>query len=167
MKPIDNKGRLFGKINLIDLAVLLLLIFAVAVTGVKIAQSKTDTADGNDATLRYTLYIRGLREVSVNALLAETETIIDAEYGGEVGCIVGDIVKVPATDNVLLENGTYTTVTYDDRYDLYITLETPVIETETGLFTADDRRMYFGGTLGINNGHVETFGEIIDLELMN
>lgn len=167
MKLLDNKGRLFGKINLIDLAVIVLLIFAVAVTGIKITQNQTDIVDGNDATLRYTLYIRSLREVSVEALLAETDKIIDAEYGGEIGHVVGDILKTAATDTILLEDGTYTTITYDDRYDLYVTLETPIIETETGIFTLDDRRMYFGGTVGINNGHVETFGEIVDLEIVD
>ena len=166
MKIIDEKGKLFGKINIIDLAALLLVLAAVIVTGYKLTSGKKSTESGSDVTVRYTLYIRGLREVSVNAVMAETENINDAEYGGSVGHIVGDVLKVPATENVLLEDGTYTTATYDDRYDLYVTLETAAVETEHAVRTHDNRDLYFGGTIGIDNGHVQTFGEIVQLEVI-
>lgn len=166
MKIINEKGKLFGKINLIDLAALLLLLFAVIVTGIKLGSGKNLASSTGEVTVRYTLYIRGLRQVSVDAVMAETENITDAEYGGNVGHIVGDVLKVPAEENVLLDDGTYVTAVYDDRYDLYVTLETSATETERGIFTADDRGLYFGGTVGINNGHVETFGEIVELEIV-
>ena len=167
MKLVDEKGKLFGKINPIDLAVILLLLLAMVVTGLKLTSGKAgQTAGTHDVTIRYTLYIRQLRQVSVDAVMAETENITDAEYGGSVGHIVGEVLKTPAKVNVLLEDGTYTTTTYDDRYDLYVTLEAPGKETDTGVFTLEDRRMYFGGTVGINNGYVETFGEIVALEIL-
>lgn len=166
MKIIDEKGKLFGKINLIDLAAILLLLCAVLITGFKLSSGKTRAGAQDEVTARYTLYIRGLRQVSVDAVMAETEEITDAEYGGSVGHIVGEVLKQPAKENVLLEDGTYTTAVYDDRYDLYVTLETSAVETENGVFTPDDRPLYFGGTVGINNGHVETFGEIVELEIL-
>lgn len=166
MKIIDQKGKLFGKINLVDLAVLLLLLCAVLLTAYKLTSGKTSSNDSSEVTVRYTLYIRGLREVSVNAVMAETEEINDAEYGGSVGHIVGDVIKQKAVENVVLEDGTYATATYDDRYDLYVTLETEATETETSLRTHDNRDLYFGGTIGIDNGHVQTFGEIVELEII-
>ena len=41
MKVIDSKGKLFGKINIIDYLLLLVFVVAIAVVGVKVLGNKT------------------------------------------------------------------------------------------------------------------------------
>lgn len=56
MKLIDEKGRLFGKINLIDLLVILLLVAALAAVVWKLGGSKAAASvAGTDKTVVYTV----------------------------------------------------------------------------------------------------------------
>ncbi|MDD7762088.1 MAG: DUF4330 domain-containing protein [Firmicutes bacterium] len=66
MKIIDEKGRLFGLINLVDLLVILLVVFAI-VFGIKRFVLKPDeSAMMKDAKITFEL--AGVREASVDAL---------------------------------------------------------------------------------------------------
>lgn len=54
MKFIDEKGRLFGKVNLIDLLVVLIVIAAVAAVGMKLFGNKAvETVTSQKVTLTY------------------------------------------------------------------------------------------------------------------
>ena len=59
MKVVDEKGKLFGKLNIIDLLVILLLLIAVALVGWKVL--KKDGAVGAEHTiLTYTVEVKGV-----------------------------------------------------------------------------------------------------------
>ena len=54
MKIVDEKGRLFGKLNLIDLLVILVLVFIVVAVVWKVAAPKEEAAvQGEALTVRY------------------------------------------------------------------------------------------------------------------
>lgn len=54
MKIIDKNGRLFGKLNLIDLAVIVILIVAVAAVGMKlVGNDAVDAVTSPDVTITY------------------------------------------------------------------------------------------------------------------
>lgn len=61
MKVVDEKGKLFGKLNIIDLLVILLLLVAVVLVGWKVL--KKDGAIGAQHTvLTYTVEVKGVAE---------------------------------------------------------------------------------------------------------
>ncbi len=57
MKIIDEKGRLFGFINIIDLAVLLLIAVLVVGTVVRFASSKLNANGGNPLSEKQEVYV--------------------------------------------------------------------------------------------------------------
>lgn len=59
MKVIDEKGRLFGKINLFDLIVLLALLIAVSAVGYKVISDKMKSA-GITPTTTYIVTVKSL-----------------------------------------------------------------------------------------------------------
>lgn len=77
MKIIDKKGRLFEKVNVVDIAVIILLIFAIIAVGMKFRQ--VQTTQGGDKTIEYTMVVERLRQPSVDAIEAEYTGILDAE----------------------------------------------------------------------------------------
>ncbi len=163
MKLIDKKGRLFEKISIVDIAVILLLIFAVVAVGVKLRQ--VQTTQGGDKTIEYSIIVERLRQPSVDAIEAEYTGILDAETKKELGEIVF-VEKAPARELVKLENGEYTYAEYDDKFDLTITLRTKGSETPQGFYTASGKLLMVGDTLGISNGYAQTFGEILSVEVV-
>lgn len=163
MKIIDKKGRLFEKINVVDIAVILLLIFAIAAVGIKFRQVKT--TQGGDKTIEYTMVVERLRQPSVDAIESEYTGIQDAETKKDLGEIIS-IRKAPARELVKLASGEYTFAEYDDKYDLTITLRTKGSETPQGFYSASGKLLMVGDTLGISNGHAQTFGEVLSVEVI-
>ncbi len=164
MKLFDQKGRLFGKINIVDLLVILMLIFAVVAVGVKFKQVKT--TNGGDITIEYTISVEKLRQISVDAIEKEYKNIQDAENKKAVGEIVS-VEKSFARELVQLDSGEYKFTEYEDKYDLVITLRTKGSETNEGYHTSSGKTLTVGDTLGISNGHVQTFGEILSVKVVD
>lgn len=163
MKLIDEKGRLFGKINVVDLAVVLLVVFAVVAVGMKFRQIQT--TQGGDKLIEYTMVIEGLRQPSVDAFAAEYTGIVDVESKKELGEIVS-IEQTPARTLVQLANGEYTFAEHTEKYDLTITLQSKGSETAQGYYTSSGRILMVGDMVGISNGHAQSFGEILSVEVV-
>ena len=162
MKIADEKGRLFGKINLVDLGIILLLILAVCAVGAKIAKEKF--VDRETVRISYTLCVRGVRQQSVDAIGMVKENITDAEKDEPLGDIV-NIEKKTAEELVEMVDGGFKRAQYSDKYDLYITLETDGVKSADGYFTSSGKKLLYGGTIGLNNGYSQMFGVVEEVSV--
>jgi hypothetical protein len=50
MKLIDEKGRLFGKVNVVDLIVLVIIVGVIGAVGYRLTSSRVNVGDGNPVT---------------------------------------------------------------------------------------------------------------------
>lgn len=161
MKFIDKKGRLFGKVNIVDIFVVFLLIFAVVAVGVKF--KKVKTTQGGDKVIEYTMRVERVRQASIDNFEKEYKNIIDAESKKTLGEIVS-IENNPARELVKLDNGEYIFSEYEDKFDLTITIRTKGSETSQGYYSDSGRLITVGDTIGITNGYVQTFGEVLSVK---
>ena len=87
MKIIDEKGRLFGKINLIDLLVIILVVAVVAAVGWKVVGKKAAASVSNNShEITYTVLfedqpveIAEFAETQIGAQLVNNAKIVPAE----------------------------------------------------------------------------------------
>ena len=94
MKIIDNNGRLFGKISVIDVVVLLIaLVLAAALYMKTNTMTHTSTAPTYD-TITYTYIARGMPEFVMDSIRVG-DKVYDAD-NLNVGCI-GEIIDVQYT----------------------------------------------------------------------
>lgn len=122
MKLIDKNGRLFGKISVIDVVVVLLVvILAVALRyKAQLPQTSTGTVDPK---ITFTLWVRNQRPEILDAI-----HIGDGLYDPErsTGGSLGQITDIQVSEGTLqsdLKDGTIAQLPCDDRVDLMITLE--------------------------------------------
>jgi len=118
---IDNKGRLFGKINIVDLCVVLLLVVALFTTAYKFGFSAHKDVNEAGVRIEYVLKAKALRNFTVDSI-----EIGDKIYDDENNKLLGVITAVeakPAWDYVLKSDGTYEYAQKPERYDAYITVE--------------------------------------------
>lgn len=123
MKIIDEKGKLFGKINIIDLLVILLVVVVAAVLGIKFLGSDDDVGVYEPAAkLTYTVKVEGVeRETYENVC-----QFVDAKAGlkdqlmASGALLNGYVVDVSAADSAAEEN--------EGKLDLIFTVE--VIPTD-------------------------------------
>lgn len=139
---IDEKGRLFGKINIVDLLVILVIIIAAAVLGVKFLKpGSSGSAGGGSASthVTYTVLAENVRpEVYENiksfvdagdATLMASGEMLDGQ--------VTDVTAVPHEDTISVDttDGTVELPADQDMLDLTFTIEcnvTNAITTEIG-----------------------------------
>lgn len=123
MKIIDKNGRLFGKISVIDVMVILV----VAVIGVALylktnTMTHTSTTTANE-TINYQIYVRGVGD-NVKDTLRLEDQIFDEDRGNS-GClgVIKNIEVLPGTEMISFDDGTVSIVSSEGTDDLLLTIQ--------------------------------------------
>ncbi|NLX76625.1 MAG: DUF4330 domain-containing protein [Clostridiaceae bacterium] len=119
MKILDNKGRLFGIINIIDLFVLL-LVAAVVAGGIWYFSRKDTTEPVPTEVYQVTIKCAGLDEK-----VADYLHVGDRLYysGGFTDVAITGVTVEPAKIDVVRDDGTITVSTHPELKDIYVTVK--------------------------------------------
>lgn len=159
MKFIDEKGKLFGKLNVIDALVLLVVIFAAALVGLKVWQNhqaqleqerlaQEEKENQEENWLVYTVKVTGLDtaiyDVATHFIDRENGVIDQmlTSAGLQDGYIV-DVEAMPHVTYVACPDGTVKTVESsgkDKRVDLLFTCVANVENFETNRLSSQEIR---------------------------
>lgn len=128
MKIINEKGKLFGIINLVDLVCLLLVLLVAAGVGWKLLGSKVEEAVAPTTTMTSTFRIRGaydytLKWLENNDLVGET-LVMGTGYVD--GAKITGVSYEPYITQEVTADGTPVEVEYPTRRDVLITVESQV-----------------------------------------
>ena len=163
MRLIDEKGRIFGKINIIDLC--LVLIIALAIGGYFIKKGSVSETQTVYKTITYNVEIKGIRKPTLEQFENKIGQALSVTKTGEY---LGAVTKVQHKDSkalVIDKNGKHVETTQPDRYDIILTVETDGTETAKGVFTQGGKQLFIGETLNITSESAETSGEILNIEV--
>ena len=133
-KLFDSEGRLFGKISVIDiLLVILVIVLALAALG---RHEKVDEAVVSEVgePFSYQIKVKGLRDVSINGF-----SVGDSIFEHDTETPIGTIEKIEVTkalSEITLMDGSVTVIELDDRYDAVLTVATQGFIT-SGRYFAD------------------------------
>ena len=123
MKIIDNNGRLFGKISVIDVMVILIVaVMAVALYLKTTTMTHTSTSTNNEK-FTYQVYARGVASYVEDDLRLE-DTLFDEDRTNS-GClgVIKSIEVLPGTEQVAFDDGTVELAPSEDTVDLLLTIE--------------------------------------------
>ena len=125
MKVIDQNGRLFGKISVIDLLVVAVVIVLAAALHFKSGQTHTGITV-TEQPITFQLRVRGVRSYVVDAIRVG-DGLYDQNYSSG-GRALGEITDIqverdPGTTMAYLNDGTVALIDTDDTVDLLITVE--------------------------------------------
>ncbi|MDD7362574.1 MAG: DUF4330 domain-containing protein [Peptoniphilus sp.] len=122
---IDRKGRLFGKINIIDLIFLLILIVAL-VAGVSRYRNSSVSVE-NQTKGKMTLLVDNIREPSVENIIVGEDL-----YGKEKDVYFGKIVdkNVKPYEDATEYQGEWIKAPVPDKYSVYVDVDVDVTETD-------------------------------------
>lgn len=122
MKFIDEKGRIFGKINIFDLIVLLALVIAVGAIGYKVIKDRRE-ASGKVPVKTYIVTVKAsaMPDTFSEALLKDPRLYYDNERF--VNAKVVDVREEPAVIMVQTADGRLVEAISPDLKDVYIDIE--------------------------------------------
>ncbi len=161
MRLIDEKGRIFGKINIIDICLVLVIVLAVGGFFLKKASVSETQTVYKDIT--YTVKIEAIRKPTVEQFQDKLGQSLYVTKTGEYLGTVADVVCTDAEGLAIDKNGNYIKTTQPDRYDITIAIQTKGTETAKGVFTEGGKQLFIGETLNITSATAETSGEIMSI----
>lgn len=165
MKIIDRNGRLFGKISIIDVIVILAVIVVAAAIYVKTHKPQTGSNVAT-TTIIYQMELENQPQYVVDAIQLKDQ-IYDKERStsGSLGEII-DIQVSEGTYEAELDDGTVAHVPAQDRYNLLLTIQGEGLVEEDGRCLLN--RVYDLGVNSnreFNNKYSIFLGRIVSIEV--
>lgn len=170
---IDKKGKLFGKINIIDLCVILAFVIGIAGIGFSVYSIKSNSsvadifkADGeSEVTLEVGLLLKGVRDMTRDAIIVGDEV-----FTTKTNTPLGKIKKIqsePSTKNVTTFDGDVYTAVVPNKYDVTIYVETKATKNETGYHGDENVKFLFGKYYEIKTSTIKTTPMISSVKEVN
>lgn len=150
-KIIDSKGKLFGKVSVVDIMVVAVLIVLVVFATSKFDQ--TQQTRNSDKTIEYTAKVYFVRQPTVDAINENLNGIVEYDTKKAIGDIV-DVKVEKAKEITELSDGTYKLVEHEDKYDVELTLKAKGTETVDNYYTEDGKALIVGDVLSMYNENV-------------
>lgn len=122
MKFIDEKGRLFGKINIFDLIVLLALIIVAGGVGYKVIKDKMEDS-GQVPTKTYIVTVKSNAMPATYSEALKKDPRIYYDNDQFVNAKIIDIREEPAVMTVQTDDGKLVEAVSPNLKDVYIDLE--------------------------------------------
>lgn len=161
---LDEKGRVFGKINIVDLLIVLVLIAAAAwFAYAKFGRDLQEEIAAREVPVRYTIIVRTILPTTADALKKGGQV-----YEFKTGAAIGTIkeVKTEASDVwTLQEDGRWLVAKYEGRLDAYVTIEATARDGERAV-TVNGVEARVGTSIGIATKWAQVNGNIMTLELL-
>lgn len=156
---IDKQGKLFGKINIIDLFIVFIIISAIAILGVKFSTGVT--TGGATVPVTYTIKVEGVRKTSEKYFVPGEKVYNDKdEFMGEIVAVnnVREAVKYELTSK-----GEYAEITNPSRIDLEVKIKANATENDKGYYIDGKVSVLAGSTKNLSTKDIEFHGTVIDV----
>lgn len=130
MRLVDDRGRLFGLVNLVD-AVVVLLVLALAGAGAYKVMALRAGPVRTPRTVELTLLAPEVRQATV-AVVQEGARVWEHDSSAPFGVIARVEVR-PATEHLATPDGRWVLAELPERYDLLVTLRVPALVSEEAI----------------------------------
>ncbi len=133
---IDKNGKLFGKVSIVDLVVVIAVLIAAAGIYVRFF-SVPDRTSASDTKFHYTLLAKSIRENSADALEKSIGQPFQLfENGtGDMGKLIR-VEKTAAQSMIELSDGSVAAAEIPERCDVLLTFEITGKVSEKGYFSS-------------------------------
>lgn len=157
---MDKNGKIFGKINIIDLAAILIVILAIV--GITIRFTSIAAENVNKKTnFSYVVEVENIRTFGVDAL-EKCGTVTDVH-----GNILGEIKDVETRDmdvQIINEDGKSIKIAVPERYVSRVTIECEGKDTDAGYFVGENTELSLGAGISIHTKYTNCSGKIIKID---
>ena len=132
-KIIDDRGRLFGKISVIDIFVIIVAAVLVFAVYTKTRDSGTPSASVNTVPVTYSVFVNAVRDTTVSLLRPGDK--LYTESGIYIG-VIKDTLVADSQKALALIDGTSVMAPVDERFDVTLIVEAQCSEAG-GRYYAD------------------------------
>ncbi len=161
-KILDERGRLFGVINIVDVIVIILAVVLICGIYIKFGRNDRTSASSGLETVTYELEIKAVRN-GISDNLRPGDKIYDQDNGVELGTIK-DVEVSEAKRSEALADGTYAEGAVQDRYDVVLTIEGQCQILNGRYYVNRSDEISVNGEKKTYTKYCEFTGTIVDIE---
>ena len=171
---LDKKGKLYGKVSIIDICVVLVVI--VGVLGAYFATSLIKGDNSNEkkgqiedfeslptVSASITLEVKGVRHMTRDGF-----NVGDEIYHTMSDTLIGTISKVtskPSEKMYIADDGSFYEAVVPEKYDVEVVVDVLGKQTKTGFKTVDELPLLYGSSIEIKTTSIKTLPEITGVEI--
>lgn len=159
---LDKNGKLFGKINIIDLTLLLVILLLISGVAYKFIQNERKDITNNSQLLEYQVSILNVRSFSADALDVK-DNLYDAKTDTYMGKITAKEIK-PYSDYITKTDGTTVLAEKPGRLEVVLTIQVPGVENPNGYLANGNRDINRQSTVNLKNELVSVQGKVTDVK---
>ncbi|WP_066495994.1 DUF4330 domain-containing protein [Abyssisolibacter fermentans] len=164
MKIIDNKGKLFGLINVIDLLVLLIIVLAVGGVGYKLKNRPTSLGGSNTQKVTLSVEVSGVRQATVDGMQEE-----DKLFHYDRGNYFGQIKKIevlPYKEAVATSEGKVVLADVPEKFNVFLEVESDAAISDS-LVVVGGEHTRIGSQFRLKNKKIAVFGTVLKIDENN
>jgi len=162
---MDKNGRLFGKISIIDLFVVLLIIAIAAGIVFRFGFSGS-VARNDESTIAYTVKINRVRQFTLDYHLQGIGSRVYDRFSGNPIGVVTAVRYESYFENHRMPDGSIVNVELPGFLTIYVDIETRGFTTDRAIFTEESFELRVGGTLGLWFRYVNVNGSVINIDVI-
>ncbi|MBR6523155.1 MAG: DUF4330 domain-containing protein [Clostridia bacterium] len=153
---IDEKGRLFSKISIIDLAIVLLLVVAIAFVGFKVVGfgKTSEITEKKMQAHEITFRINGVRQATIDALEKSVGGVVCDARSKEIGTLLRIESVEPLINNMLNDDGSLTPVEVPEKYVVKVVVDADIIRTGDSIILPNKMKLLIGSNMTISTKEI-------------
>lgn len=162
---IDKKGKLFGKINIIDLLLIIVLVAAIGIFGYKYISKDGGNAGGNGSVngkAKVTFYTEEVSDFVVDGTINIGDPVIDVNTSTVMGTIVD--VKIEKSHSYAADaEGKYILSEKPEHSAVTVVIESDGAQMVNGIKIGSNK-YYIGHSMTITAGRAKMYLRVSDIE---
>jgi len=158
---INKEGKLFGKVSIIDIFVVIVIVIAALGVYTRFFAVNERVAV-TENQIEYQLKITKVRQGTLDALLKQGPVYdkTTKEYMGEIT----EVVYEDCFEEQELADGKLVSAKVPDRVNVIVTVKTNGSGNDSGYYTSDNKYIAAGSSFVISTKYAETTGEVISIK---
>lgn len=147
----DSKGKLFGKVSIVDVIVVAVVLLAIVAGYLRFSGTNTSVVS-NNTEFYYTITAKNIRETNKNLLEKSVGTAF--RLGGKGNSSMGELVSIDTADAqaiITKTDGEIVMADIPEKYDVTLTLKVVGNVNDNGYFTPEAHEICAAKEYNITN----------------
>ncbi len=161
---LDKKGKIFGKVSIIDLFVIIVLAAAVIGISARFVSGAAKNAK-EKVKFSYVVEIDGVRDYTINALNKKGK-VIDLKGKSVIGEIKNVTFQQMKTQS-FTSDGRMVFAEVPERYTVLVEIEGEGKESDNSYFVGNDVELSVGTTMSMTTKYANSSGKVKSIEIIN
>lgn len=157
---VNEQGKLFGKISIVDIAIVVCVLLFAAAIGVRfVLPSK---ANVNTGEYTYSATVKNVRQESVDAIKNDIGKMWYDEKGNKVGTLVS-VEEMPYITDISKNDGSIVLAEMPGKYTIEMKFEASALQGKSSVLLDGKREVSNGSSLLANSESIAVTYTIYDI----